>query len=80
MLLSTRPQINSGQFLEVFKKFASADEELLYLAFSSGLSGTYQSALIAQDMVLEEFPSAKITVVETLWQQLLEKVSLLKRL
>ena len=50
-------QINSGQFLEVFKKFASADEELLYLAFSSGLSGTYQSALIAQDMVLEEFPS-----------------------
>ena len=28
-------QINSGQFLEVFKKFASADEELLYLAFSS---------------------------------------------
>lgn len=26
-------QINSGQFLEVFKKFASADEELLYLAF-----------------------------------------------
>ena len=26
-------------FLEVFKKFASADEELLYLAFSSGLSG-----------------------------------------
>ncbi|MFK5241959.1 DegV family protein, partial [Lactococcus lactis] len=59
-------QINSGQFLEVFKKFASADEELLYLAFSSGLSGTYQSALIAQDMVLEEFPSAKITVVDTL--------------
>ena len=59
-------QINSGQFLEVFKKFASADEELLYLAFPSGLSGTYQSALIAQDMVLEEFPSAKITVVDTL--------------
>ena len=59
-------QINSGQFLEVFKKYALAEEELLYLAFSSGLSGTYQSALIAQNMILEEFPNAKITVIDTL--------------
>ena len=59
-------QINSGQFLEVFKEFAAAGEELLYLAFSSGLSGTYQSAVIAQTMLLEEFPEAKITVVDTL--------------
>ena len=44
-------QINSGQFLEVFKKYALAEEDLLYLAFSSGLSGTYQSALIAQNMI-----------------------------
>ena len=59
-------QINSVQFLEVFKKYALAEEELLYLAFSSGLSGTYQSALIAQNMILEEFPNAKITVIDTL--------------
>lgn len=59
-------QINSGQFLEVFKKYALAEEDLLYLAFSSGLSGTYQSALIAQNMILEEFPNAKITVIDTL--------------
>lgn len=59
-------QVNSGQFLEVFKKFALADEELVYLAFSSGLSGTYQSAVIAREMLLEEFPEAKITVVDTL--------------
>lgn len=59
-------QINSGQFLEVFKKFAEKGEEVLYLAFSSGLSGTYQSALIAQEMILENNPNAKITVVDTL--------------
>jgi len=59
-------QINSGQFAEVFKTFAKKNEELLYLAFSSGLSGTYQSAVIARDMVLEEFPEAKITVLDTL--------------
>ena len=59
-------QINSGQFLEVFKTFAKMDEEVLYLAFSSGLSGTYQSAVIAREMLLEEFPAAQITVVDTL--------------
>lgn len=61
-------QINSGQFSELFKKFISQnpEEEIVYLAFSSGLSGTYQSAVIAREMVLEEYPQAKITVVDTL--------------
>ncbi|MFC4651326.1 DegV family protein [Lactococcus nasutitermitis] len=59
-------QINSGQFAELFKKAVSNGEEVLYLAFSSGLSGTYQSAVIAKDMVLEEIPEAKITVFDTL--------------
>lgn len=61
-------QINSGQFSEFFKKFISQnpEEEIVYLAFSSGLSGTYQSAVIAREMVLEEYPQAKITVVDTL--------------
>lgn len=59
-------QINSGQFAELFKTYAQKGEELLYLAFSSGLSGTYQSAVIARSMVLEEFPEAKITVFDTL--------------
>ncbi len=59
-------QINSGQFAELFKTFVEKNEELLYLAFSSGLSGTYQSAVIARDMVLEDYPAAKITVVDTL--------------
>ncbi|MDC0809514.1 DegV family protein [Lactococcus petauri] len=61
-------QINSGQFSELFKKFISQnpEEEIVYLAFSSGLSGTYQSAVIAREMILEEYPKAKITVVDTL--------------
>ena len=53
-------QINSGQFSELFKKFISQnpEEEIVYLA--------YQSALIAREMVLEEYPKAKIMVVDTL--------------
>lgn len=59
-------QVNSGQFLELFKTFVEKDEEVLYLGFSSGLSGTFQSAVIARDMIKEESPNAKITVVDTL--------------
>ncbi|MEY8443250.1 DegV family protein [Lactococcus ileimucosae] len=61
-------QINSGQFTELFKNYVkkNPEQEMVYLAFSSGLSGTYQSAVIARDMVLEEHPEAKITVVDTL--------------
>ncbi|MDR0200390.1 MAG: DegV family protein [Streptococcaceae bacterium] len=58
--------IGTGEFETVFKKHAEANEEVLYLAFSSGLSGTYQSAMIAKDMALEDFPDAKITIVDTL--------------
>ncbi len=59
-------QINSGQFVETFKNFAKKNEAVLYLAFSSGLSGTFQSAVIARDMVHEEFPQAKIVIIDTL--------------
>lgn len=39
---------------------------MLYLGFSSGLSGTYQSAEMAKQLVLDEIPSARITTVDTL--------------
>ncbi|MDR0297974.1 MAG: DegV family protein [Streptococcaceae bacterium] len=59
-------QIPTGVFQDVFTRYAKVGVDVLYLAFSSGLSGTYQTANIARDMVLEEFPEAKITLVDTL--------------
>ena len=40
--------------------------DALVLAFSSGLSTTYQSAVIAADELKEEYPGRKIHVVDTL--------------
>ena len=40
--------------------------DVLVLAFSSGLSTTYQSAVIAADELREEFPDRKIIVIDTL--------------
>jgi DegV family protein with EDD domain len=59
-------QINVGQFSEVFQALVQEDVAVLYLGFSSGLSGTYQSAEMAKKMVLDDMPSAQITTVDTL--------------
>ncbi|QIM46586.1 DegV family EDD domain-containing protein [Streptococcus ruminicola] len=62
----TTSQVNVGQFEESFRRHAQNGDEVLYLAFSSVLSGTYQSSMIARDLVLEEFPDATIEIVDTL--------------
>ncbi|HGA4643753.1 TPA: DegV family protein [Streptococcus pyogenes] len=59
-------QINVGEFEKVFREHAKNNKALLYLAFSSVLSGTYLSALMARDLVREDYPDAVIEIVDTL--------------
>lgn len=54
----TTSQVNVGQFQESFAQFAKEGKAVLYVAFSSVLSGTYQSAVMARDLVLEDYPEA----------------------
>ncbi|HEL1991407.1 TPA: DegV family protein [Streptococcus suis] len=61
----TTSQVNVGQFEEVFEAATKKGQEVLYLAFSATLSGTYQSAVIARDMVMDQYPEAVITIVDT---------------
>lgn len=61
----TTSQVNVGQFEEVFEAAAKEGHEVLYLAFSAALSGTYQSAVIAREMVMDQYPDAVITIVDT---------------
>ncbi|HEL9630288.1 TPA: DegV family protein [Streptococcus suis] len=63
--LPTTSQVNVGQFEEVFEAAVKEGKEVLYLAFSSALSGTYQSGIIARDMVLDNYPDAVIEIVDT---------------
>ncbi|MBO4106884.1 DegV family protein [Streptococcus suis] len=61
----TTSQVNVGQFEEIFESAAKEGKEVLYLAFSAALSGTYQSGVIARDMVLDAYPDAVIKIVDT---------------
>ena len=62
----TTSQVSPGEFFDAFKKHAQKGEAILGLLFSSALSGTYASACVARDMVLEEIPDARIELIDTL--------------
>ena len=57
---------NPDHWANYMEPFLSAGEDVLILAFSSGLSTTYQSAVIAADDLSEKYPDRKIRVVDTL--------------
>lgn len=62
---STTSQVSTGTYYEVFKSYAEKNISLLYLAFSSQLSGSYQSAVSALQMLKEEIKDPKITIIDT---------------
>ena len=57
---------NPAEWASVIEPVLAAGEDALVLAFSSGLSTTYQSAVIAADELAEKYPDRKIRVVDTL--------------
>ncbi|MCD7745689.1 MAG: DegV family protein [Lachnospiraceae bacterium] len=59
-------QVNVEEFLNYFRPFLEQGLDVLHASLSSGISGTYNSACIARDMLLEEFPDRKLLVVDSL--------------
>ncbi|MCI8597647.1 MAG: DegV family protein [Lachnospiraceae bacterium] len=66
--MPTTSQVNPEQAKEAFASCLKAGKDVLYLAFSSGLSGTYGSGQIAAQEIQEEntYPDRRIVVVDTL--------------
>ena len=58
--------VNPDGWAECIRPALEAGQDVLVLAFSSGLSATYQSAVIAAGELREEFPQRKLIVVDTL--------------
>ena len=59
-------QINAAEFEEYFEGFLKEGKDILHVSLSSGISGTFNSANIARDMLLEKYPDRKIYVVDSL--------------
>ena len=53
-------------FIEYFEKLVQESSKILYICFSSGLSGNYNSAVMASREVMEKYPGTDIRVVDSL--------------
>ena len=59
-------QINADEFIEYFRPMLEAGQDILHVSLSSGISGVVNSANIARDALMDEFPDRKIYVVDSL--------------
>ena len=64
--MPTTSAVNPEGWADVMRPALEAGQDVLCLAFSSGLSTTYQSAVIAAEELKEEYPERTIRVVDTL--------------
>ncbi|WP_174730787.1 DegV family protein [Mesobacillus harenae] len=58
-------QVSPAAFEEAFTEMAKNKEDGIYIAFSSKLSGTYQTAVMMLEQVKEKFPEFSLTIVDT---------------
>ena len=58
--------VNPSRWSQAMEKALAAGKDVLVLAFSSGLSTTYQSAVIAAEELKDAYPDRKIQVIDTL--------------
>ena len=64
--MPTTSQINPTIAEEMFRSVLERGKDILYLGFSSGLSGSFNSCRMAAEELKEEFPDRKIEVIDTL--------------
>ena len=64
--IATTSQINPEEAREYLEPFVKEGKDVLHLAFSSGLSGTCNSMRIAAEELEEEYPGAKVYIIDTL--------------
>lgn len=63
---STTAAANVGQFEDAMRAVLGRGQDILCLCFSSALSTTYQSAVIAAENLATDFPERTIRVIDTL--------------
>jgi len=57
--------LNPSNYIEIFEPFLKANEDIIYVTFSSQMSGTFEFMNQAISVLNEKYPERKITVVDT---------------
>jgi len=59
-------QVNIQEYLEYFTPFLEQGKDILHLTLSSGISGSYNSAVNAANIARERYPERKIYILDSL--------------
>jgi DegV family protein with EDD domain len=76
--MPTTSQVNVEQALKVIEPLLKDGKDILYIGFSSGLSGTVQSVATAASELREKYPERTIRVIDTLCASMGEGLILYK--
>lgn len=63
--LPTTSQVNVYKYMEEFKKHTDEGKSVIYIGFSSALSGSLNNAVLAKEMIIKENKNADITVIDS---------------
>ncbi len=58
-------QVPAGEFKKRFIKYAEKGESCINIAFSSELSGTYQTGVLVKKQILDEYPDFDLEIIDT---------------
>lgn len=64
-VIGTTSGVNVQDAMNLMRNALEQNLDVLYLSFSSGLSGSYQYASMAAEELREDFPDAKIEIIDT---------------
>lgn len=64
--MPTTAQVNPEEARLLFEPYLKEGKDILHIAFSSGLSGTYNSCRIAVEELREKYPDRIITIIDSL--------------
>lgn len=77
-------QVTVGEYLAYFEEILSSGKDLIHLCLSSGISGSYNSAMIAMNELKDKYKDRKIYVIDSLaassgYGLLIDKLASLKK-
>lgn len=64
--MPTTSQVNVQQYIDFFDPMLKEGQAILHVGFSSGLSGSHGSSMVARSELLERYPEATLLIIDSL--------------
>lgn len=64
--MPTTSQINSERYISFWEPILQEGKDIIHITLSSGISGSYNSAILAKQYLDEKYPESKLEVIDSL--------------